>query len=59
MTYGRLLHAGHPLRLINLLPFVVMLADLTENIGIAALIAHFPDRIDGVACLASLFNPLK
>lgn len=59
LTYGRRLHAGHKLRLINLLPLSILLADFAENIGIAALITHFPGRMDGVVWLASLFNQLK
>ncbi|HEV7350525.1 hypothetical protein [Telluribacter sp.] len=46
-------------RRFNLLPFLVMLADFLENIGIVTMLNHFPEQAEGAAQLAATANLLK
>jgi hypothetical protein len=41
------------------IPFAAMIFDWLENVGIVAMIAHFPDRVEKVAPLSSAMTSLK
>lgn len=47
------------LRLLNLLPFVSMLADLAENFGIVQLLGQFPNLSDSWVSFASVSGIIK
>lgn len=44
---------------LRLLPFLVGLFDLAENVTVVALIESYPERLDAVARLASFFTSAK
>ena len=50
---------GFRIRYIHLLPFVVMLADYSENACIISMLKAYPDISDRLATISSLFTSLK
>ncbi len=50
---------GVRIRYIHLLPFLVMLADYSENSCIITMLNTFPNFSDGLAMVSSLFTSLK
>lgn len=59
LIYRNMLPPTAKLRIINLLPFTVMLFDFLENTGIILLINRFPARADALVGLTSRTNQLK
>lgn len=56
---GRLAPAGHPVQQLSLLAFVSLLADWSENICVLILNWSFPQRLEGLARVASVFTTIK
>ena len=50
---------GLGIRYIHLFPFLVMLADYSENACIIRMLRTFPDFTDNLAQLSSFFTSLK
>ncbi len=50
---------GFRIRYIHLLPFLVMLADYSENACIVSMLKGYPDISDRLATISSLFTSLK
>lgn len=59
LLYRKTLRPDSPWRLLNLLPFVVLIADFVENAGIVQLIRRFPERADALAGWTSVANQVK
>ncbi|MBX2927227.1 MAG: hypothetical protein KF852_05275 [Saprospiraceae bacterium] len=59
LIYRNILPPTAKLRMINLLPFAIMLFDFLENTGIVLLINRFPARADALVGWVSCINQLK
>ncbi|HMO40202.1 MAG TPA: hypothetical protein PKC76_02070 [Saprospiraceae bacterium] len=59
LLYKKTLRPDSLWRLLNLLPFVVLIADFIENAGIVQLIRRFPERADAIAGWTSVANQVK
>jgi hypothetical protein len=57
--YVRTLPKRQNLQLINLLPLLAITFDYAENINIALMLLHYPERIDLVAQMASIAGVMK
>ena len=51
-----ILRPSSPLRLLNLLPLLAGLCDYLENAAILTLLAHYPQRLDGLAGAAGFLT---
>ena len=56
---NKVLPAGSPWRLLNLVPIAAMLLDFLENIATTLVMARFPTRCPPGELLAPIFTPLK
>ena len=57
--YQRAFSATNPIQYLSLLPFVVAVADYTENIGIGIILRAYPTRLDGVATITGYITSAK
>ena len=59
MAARRVLPADSRLQYLRFFPFLIVIADWFENLGLAAVIHAYPDQRDTIVIAASLFTSLK